>query len=326
MNLIQKYQESFKKHLQKYILSLNHRHPKELYQLNQYILQSDAKHIRPILSLLACHLYGEKHSKALSVALAVELFHTFSLIHDDILDNATLRRGKKTIHTKWNTNIAILAGDVLLVEAFKQLNTYPSHIHHSLHKVFTLASVEICEGQQGDMNFEKQSIVSSYDYLEMIRKKTAVLIGTSLKMGSIVAQADSKEQNKIYKVGENICIAFQIMDDYLDIFGDPKIFGKKIGNDILSNKKTYLITKAYELANTSQKKQLKYLLHLPANEDKIHQMKQFLAELGIDILALKTAQDIHHKNLKLIHSLKAKYLPPKETLAQLSEQLINRTK
>lgn len=326
MNNISVYQSAFNKHLNLYIQSLNNRKPKELYEPIQYILQSDAKQIRPVLCLLATHLYQKNYKPSLNAALSIELFHTFSLIHDDILDNSPLRRGKKTIHTKWNVNRAILSGDVLLVEAFQLLSKYPSYVSHSLLKVFSKASVEICEGQQEDMNFENLNSVPSAQYIEMIRKKTAVLIGTSLQMGAIVANVNSSEQKKLYKIGENIGIAFQIMDDYLDTFGDTKTFGKKIGNDILTNKKTFLLTKSIELTNKKQLSQIKKILQMPATTEKIEAMKNLFKELHIDELTLNTVKNIHQRNLKQIKSLKVNNDRALNTLLQLSEFLINRNK
>ncbi len=326
MQNITKYQNAFLKFITQYSKQLDKRSPKELYQPIQYILDSDAKHIRPVLCLLACELYGENFKKALNAALAIELFHTFSLIHDDILDNASLRRGKKTIHEKWNTNIAILSGDVLLIESFRLLYSYPPSIAQQLLKVFSSASVLICEGQQEDMNFEKRAIITTHQYLEMIRKKTGVLIGTSLQMGAIIAGASMIEQKKLYQIGENIGLAFQIMDDYLDTFGDSKIFGKKIGNDILSNKKTFLLTKAFEVANKKQKVNLSKLLKMSPSTDKIKYAQLLFIELGIDKTALKSAQEINKKNEKLIHSLVSQNDTLKNLLLNLSNELINRTK
>ncbi len=321
-----KYQKTFLKFITQYSKNLDNRSPKELYQPIQYILGSDAKHMRPLLCLLACELYGENFKKALNAALAIELFHTFSLIHDDILDNASLRRGKKTIHEKWNTNVAILVGDVLLTESFRLLSQYPPSAAQQLLKVFSGASVLICEGQQEDMNFEKSTNVTSSHYLEMIRKKTGVLIGTSLQMGAIIAGAPLKEQSKLYQIGENIGLAFQIMDDYLDTFGDSKIFGKKIGNDILSNKKTFLLTKGFEVANKKQKLNLSKLLKMPPSNNKIKYAQLLFIELGVDKIALKSAQDINKKNEKLIYSLISQNDTLKNLLLNFSNELINRTK
>lgn len=326
MNLFESYQKKFKKYLQAYIESLNKRQPKELYAPPQYILQSDAKHIRPILCLMSSALFNKKPENALPAALSIELFHNFSLIHDDILDDASMRRGKKTIHKKWNTNIAILSGDVLLIESYKQLRLYDAHTAHTLLTILTSASIKICEGQQEDMNFEHQKKITSAQYIEMIRKKTAVLIGISLQMGAIVANAPVHEQRKLYKIGENIGIAFQIMDDYLDTFGNTETFGKKIGTDILSNKKTFLLTKALELANRQQKKYLNDLLNMPPSDKKIQQTKELFQSMRLDILALQTARKYHQQNEKLFRSLHVPNTNTKQQLQTLSDQLITRTK
>lgn len=323
---IEHYQKTFSSYLQKYVRSLDKKYPRELYIPIQYILTSEAKYIRPLLCMLGCEMYGKSFRNALSAALSTELFHTFSLVHDDILDNSPLRRGKKTIHAKWNNNIAILAGDVLLVEAYKQLAQYDANTSQQLLRVFTKASIEICEGQQEDMNFEKEHSVSSAQYIEMIRKKTGVLLGTSLQMGAIIADASITEQKKIYTIGENIGIAFQIMDDYLDTFGDAKIFGKKIGSDILNNKKTFLLTQAIEKSNKNQLSRIQKALKLPSSEEKIEYIKNIYLELHIDKLVLSTVQDIHRKIIKQIQSLKNKNEKVADTLVFLSEQLIQRIK
>lgn len=325
-NNIQFYQNKFQNYLNPYIQSLESKNPKELYAPLQYILNSDAKHIRPILCLIACEMYGKKYTYALPAALSIELFHTFSLVHDDILDNSPLRRNKKTIHTKWNTNIAILAGDLLLIEAYKLLAKYQPHISNQLLKIFSQASVEICEGQQEDMNFEKLQKVTSAQYIEMIRKKTSVLLGTALQMGAIIANATIAEQNKLYCIGENIGIAFQIMDDYLDTFGNPKIFGKKIGNDILTNKKTFLLTKAIEKSDNKQLLEIKKILKMPPSKEKIQLMTNIYTQLKINELAIHYVNQIHQKTLAQIQSLKVKNKNTLELFSQLTHQLIERTK
>ncbi|MEW6774532.1 MAG: polyprenyl synthetase family protein [Bacteroidota bacterium] len=320
------YQNTFSDYLNQYISDLQKKQPKELYEPIIYILKSDAKHIRPLLCLLSCELYGKKIKNALPSALSIEIFHTFSLVHDDILDNSPLRRGKKTIHTKWNTNIAILSGDALLIESFRLITQYPPDISYQLVKTLSTASLEICEGQQEDMNFEKKEFVSSNDYLEMIRKKTSVLLGTALKMGSIISEAPLAEQKKLYNIGENIGIAFQIMDDYLDTFGNPKIFGKKIGNDILTNKKTFLLTKAIEKSNKKQLLEIKKILKMPPSKEKIQLMTNIYTQLKIDELAIHYVNQIHQKTLAQIQSLKVKNKDTLELFSQLTHQLIERTK
>lgn len=321
------YQKKFHTYLYQYIQSLHHQSPAELYQPIQYILNTEAKHIRPILCLIGAHLYQNNIHKTLHAALAIELFHTFSLIHDDILDNSTIRRGKKTIHNKWNTNIAILSGDVLLVEAYKILTKYTDKQSYHLYKVFTQTSKEICEGQQEDMNFEHLNKISSQQYLEMIRKKTAILLGAALQMGAITANAPVSEQKKLFQIGQNIGLAFQIMDDYLDTFGNTKTFGKKVGNDILYNKKTFLLTKAIEISKQKNKyKELHCILNMPPSVKKIKDMKSLYIELNIDKLALSSAEQYHQKNYQLITSLKVKNTQAKEMLIKISDNLIKRQK
>lgn len=325
-NNLTDFQKEFIQYLKKYSQQLNTRQAKELYHAIQYILDSDAKYIRPLLCLLACELYGKPYKHALPAALSIELFHTFSLVHDDILDQSSIRRGKKTIHTKWNTNLAILSGDLLLIEAYKCLTQYPEKISHQLFKLFLHASVEICEGQQEDMNFEKISQISTLQYIEMIRKKTSVLLGTALQMGAIIANANITEQKKLYQTGENIGIAFQIMDDYLDTFGNPKTFGKKIGNDILNNKKTYLLTTAFEMANKKQIKEIKSILKLPPSNQKIKLLKNLFIELNVHKQTLHTIEQYHQKINNQINLLKAKNTLLLNLLLQFSNQLKQRTK
>ncbi len=325
MELIQNYQTQFKTHLLKYIQSIYTKQPKELYQPIEYILTASAKHIRPVFCLLSCELYGKTSRSALNAALSIELFHTFSLIHDDILDNSNIRRGKKAIHKKWDTGIAILSGDTLLIESFKLLAKYHPTISNSLLKTMTKASTEICEGQQNDMNFEKLKFISSHQYIEMIRKKTAVLLGTAFQMGTIIANINATEQKKVYTIGENIGIAFQIMDDYLDTFGNTKIFGKKIGNDILANKKTFLLTNALQIANRKQLLKIHQILKMPPSDKKINEMKSLFIDLSIDKLSLNKAAEFNNKNYSIIKSLKAKNEKTRNILLLLSEQLIKRT-
>lgn len=326
MNIISDYQKKFSTYLSKYSRLISYRKPKELYKPIQYILDTDAKHIRPVLCMLACELYGCKNDKALNAALSVELFHTFSLVHDDILDNSPIRRGKKTVHKKWNTNIAILSGDLMLIQSYQLLTHYSPEIAHQLLQTLSNASVLICEGQQEDMNFEKRKKINSQEYLEMIRKKTGVLLGTSLKMGSIIAGANKQQQEIMYKIGENIGIAFQIMDDYLDAFGDTSVFGKKTGNDILTNKKTFLLTKAMELADKKQLSNIYQIINMPPSTEKIKKMKNIFINLSVDKLVLQTVKDINKKNYNLFNKITPENKKIKEIIIELSEALMHRTK
>ena len=250
MNSINHYREEFLAHLR---TSIAVKEPRNLYEPIDYILQLGGKRLRPVLTLIATDLFGGDYRKALPAAAAVEVFHNFSLVHDDIMDNASLRRGKATVHQKWNSNIAILSGDAMLICAYRLLESYPPDTFAALAKLFSKTA--LCEGQQWDMYFETQTQVSIPQYLQMIRYKTAVLVGAALQMGAIIAGTSVENQELIYDFGVTIGLAFQLQDDYLDTFGD-EAFGKKIGGDILENKKTILYLKALDLADEAQRNTL----------------------------------------------------------------------
>ena len=230
--------------------------PERLYAPITYILGLGGKRLRPVLTLMGANAFGQQTTPALPAALAVELFHNFTLLHDDIMDDAPLRRGKPTVHTKWDNNLAILSGDALLIAAYQALEAYEESLYSQLTRVLSKTAIEVCEGQQYDMDFEKRTNVSEGEYLHMIKLKTAVLVGCALKMGALIAGASLKQSEEIYQIGESIGLAFQIQDDYLDAFGDPKSFGKQIGGDIIENKKTMLYYLAIELGTDTQKKEL----------------------------------------------------------------------
>lgn len=230
--------------------------PKELYEPFNYILSLGGKRMRPIMVLLGCEMFSNKGETALSQAIAIELFHNFSLIHDDIMDNAPMRRGKPTVHEKYNKNVGILSGDVMLIYAYEYLLCNSGVKTEQLVQLFNKTAIEVCEGQQLDMNFENEMYVSVNDYLKMIELKTAVLLGSALKMGSIIGGAKEQDAQKIYEVGRLLGIAFQLQDDLLDSFGDVKKFGKQLGGDIIQNKKTILLIEAIENASTEQRNQL----------------------------------------------------------------------
>jgi len=230
--------------------------PIELYAPISYTLGIGGKRIRPNLLLMACDMFGGNVELASDTAIGLELFHNFTLIHDDIMDNAPLRRGKDTVYKKWNSNIAILSGDTMFALAYKQVIKTKTPYLQKILEAFTKTAIEVCEGQQLDLNFESLNGISIKEYLEMIRLKTAVLIGASLKIGAIIAGANDNDTANIYKFGENIGLAFQLKDDFLDAFGDENKFGKKTGGDIVSNKKTYLYLKAYEIADEQLRKVL----------------------------------------------------------------------
>ena len=233
--------------------------PSNLYDPLRYFMQLGGKRMRPVLTFLGAELFGLQKEAVVNAALSVEVFHNFTLIHDDIMDEAPLRRAKETVHTKWNQNIAILSGDVLFVKAYQLLAKQdPKHLAELLH-VFNRTAQEVCEGQQMDMDFESRSDVRIEEYVEMIRLKTSVLLGCALELGAIVAEANTEDRQHLYDFGQHLGIAFQIQDDILDLYADPEKFGKQVGGDVISNKKTLLNLKAKELANSAQRERLSQL-------------------------------------------------------------------
>jgi geranylgeranyl diphosphate synthase type II len=297
--------------------------PASLYQPMSYILGLGGKRVRPVLTLIACEVFAAEFQKAKNASLAIELFHNFSLIHDDIMDNAPLRRGKPTVHQKWNQSIAILSGDGTLIEAYKLLQNYSPEMSHSLCEVFNKTASEVCEGQQFDMDFETMTEVSISDYLEMIRLKTAVLLGCSLQMGAIVGNASKENQEDLYAFGMNLGIAFQLQDDILDLYADQAKFGKQVGGDILSNKKTYLLLKAFEDASADQKEKLSNMLMEKNPDTKIAHAKSIFAELNIGEKAEAKMNEYYQLALKNLAHLKVD-ASQKKPLQDLAEFLMNR--
>ncbi|WP_366520907.1 polyprenyl synthetase family protein [Mucilaginibacter sp.] len=231
-------------------------YPAQLYEPLTYILSLGGKRMRPALLLMACDLFGGDVDAAIKPALAIEVFHNFTLMHDDIMDNAPLRRGHTTVHERWNKNAAILSGDVMLVEGYKLMMQVEDRLLRPILDIFNKTAVGVCEGQQLDMEFEELDHVNIDEYLNMIRLKTAVVLGGALKIGALIGGADVKDAELLSGFGENIGLAFQLQDDILDVYGDPEKFGKQVGGDIISNKKTYLQIKALELANKQQAAEL----------------------------------------------------------------------
>jgi len=277
---IQQYREEFEKYLNAYTPP---RTPQNLYNPVSYFLALEGKRIRPILTLLSCDLFNGNYKDSLDAALAVEVFHNFSLVHDDIMDEAPLRRGNQTVHQKWDLSTAILSGDVMLILAYQLFENYNKNIFVALAKLFSKTAVEVCEGQQLDIDFSKLNDINSTKYLNMIELKTAVLIGASMKMGAIVAKASDNEQENIYEFGKNLGIAFQIQDDFLDTFGDEKKFGKVIGGDIIENKKTLLYVKSMEIFSEEDKTELTKLYsstHLDESK-KIVEVKELFLKYNI---------------------------------------------
>lgn len=297
--------------------SLDSSSPKEMYEPMSYIIGLGGKRVRPLLTLVGCDIFDADSHNAIPAALAVELFHNFSLIHDDILDNAPLRRGNTTVHEKWNHNIAILSGDGMLVKAFEILgNSNKEHVSKLLN-LFSKTGLEVCEGQQLDMNFETQEHVSVEEYIHMITFKTAVLLGCSLQMGAICANASEENQKHLYEFGKHVGIAFQILDDVLDVYADDEKFGKQVGGDIISNKKTFMLLDAFELANEEQTKELNHLLYSKdiSNADKVKQVTALYNTLGVKELAIREANkhtDIALKHLEELEANASKKLHLKE--------------
>jgi len=234
---------------------LESKEPANLYDPVNYIMTLGGKRIRPALALMSCHLFGQEPSKALNAALTIEMFHNFTLIHDDIMDRADVRRGKMTVHKKWDLNTGILSGDVLMILSYEQLQTYPPELYKELMHIFNKTAIEVCEGQQMDMDFELRTDVGADEYFKMIEYKTAVLLGCALQMGAKIAGASSSDQMAIGDFGVNLGIAFQLQDDYLDSFGGAD-FGKRIGGDILEAKKTFLYIRTMERADLKDREKL----------------------------------------------------------------------
>ena len=261
--------------------------PKSLYEPIEYILSLGGKRIRPALTLMACNIYNNSIENAIKPALGLEVFHNFTLLHDDLMDQADLRRGHETVHKKWDANTAILSGDSMLVLAYERMAQCDSRHLADVLRLFTTTALEIGEGQQYDMEFETRDDVREEEYIEMIRLKTSVLLACALKIGAILADAPAEDADNLYKFGEQIGLAFQLQDDYLDVYGDSKVFGKKIGGDITSNKKTFMLINAFSHANEAQRQELEKWVNAKSfdREEKIAAVTRLYNEIGIDKMA-----------------------------------------
>ena len=279
MHDISQYQDFFISYLENQSID---KEPKNLYEPITYILGLGGKRMRPVLTLMAAEVFDADYKIALPAAMAVEVFHNFSLVHDDIMDDAPLRRGQVTVHEKWNINTGILSGDAMLILAYQYFEQYEPTVFRDLAKLFSKTALEVCEGQQWDVDFEERSNVTIPEYLKMIEYKTAVLVAAAMKMGAIVAKTSEKEADLIYDFGLNLGLAFQLQDDYLDAFGDPETFGKQVGGDIIINKKTYLYLKAIEFSSKEKAAELQQLfgLQLENNSEKIETAKTIFNESG----------------------------------------------
>lgn len=273
--------------INRYLDSLPYdRKPASLYAPIKYVLSMGGKRIRPTLMLLAYNLFKDDPEKILSSACALETYHNYTLLHDDLMDNADVRRGQPTVHKKWNANLAVLSGDSMLVLAYQRMTECDSHLAEVLH-LFTETALEIGEGQQMDMEFETRNDVCEEEYIEMIRLKTSVLLACAMKIGALLADAPADDADNLYRFGEKIGLAFQLQDDYLDVYGDPAVFGKAIGGDIVSNKKTYMLINAFNRADNAQRAELERWIRATDfdRRKKVKAVTGLYDEMGIDRLA-----------------------------------------
>lgn len=322
MSIIEKYQDDFSQFLKENVTQQN---PATLYQPVHYILNLGGKRIRPVLTMLSCDIFGTDYKKARFAALAVEIFHNFSLVHDDIMDKAPLRRGKATVHTKWNLNTGILSGDAMLILAYQYFERYEPLIFKELAVIFGKTALEVCVGQQFDLDFEARQEVSIEEYLKMIEYKTAVLVGAALQMGAVVAEASAENQQIIYNFGVALGIAFQLQDDYLDTFGDAKTFGKKIGGDILENKKTILYIKALENASATQKETLLryYSSDSFPEAEKIQAVSEIFKQTQSDVFLREEIKNYTQKAFQFLDALEVSN-EKKDILRQFGNDLMDR--
>lgn len=303
MHTVGQYQEYFATYLDNQSLL---KEPRNLYEPVAYIIGLGGKRLRPVLTLMAAEVFEAPYTKALPAALAIEMFHNFSLVHDDIMDAAPLRRGHETVHEKWDVNTGILSGDAMLILAYRYFEEYEPEIFRDLAKLFSQTAIEVCEGQQWDVDFETRDNVTIPEYLKMIANKTAVLVGAAMKMGAIIAQTQQENCNAIYDFGCSLGIAFQLQDDYLDAFGNPETFGKQVGGDIIENKKTYLYLKALEFAKAHEREQLLHLYSISPDEsrDKIDSVKQVFIATGASAATKAAIKEFTFKAFETLGQMK----------------------
>ena len=301
--------------------------PISLFEPIEYILSIGGKRLRPILAYMATNLFTDSIDKATYPAIAIEIFHNFSLLHDDLMDNAKIRRGKPTVHEKWNDNTAVLSGDAMLIDAYNYIAKVPTNVLPSILEVFTKTAMQVCEGQQYDMDFEKRLNVKESEYIEMIRLKTAVLLAASLKIGAILGNANMEDAERLYDFGINIGLAFQLKDDLLDVYGDPANFGKEIGGDILSNKKTYLLIKALENSNEINHASLQEWITAESYDpkSKINAVKKIYDGLNLRLMTDKLIQKYYLVALNCLSEVKVSD-ERKKQLLYYTNDLMNREK
>ncbi|MDA3954548.1 MAG: polyprenyl synthetase family protein [Bacteroidales bacterium] len=301
------------------------REPFSLYDPINYTLKSGGKRIRPVLVLMACNLFSDDIENAIKPAIGLEIFHNFTLLHDDIMDHAEIRRGNPTVHKKWNENTAILSGDAMFIKAYEYFLDCESPNFKEILKVFNITALEVCEGQQYDMEFEERDNVTEQEYLRMIELKTSVLLAAALKIGALIGGANVKDANLLYEFGRNIGLAFQLQDDFLDVYGDTEVFGKQIGGDIAANKKTFMLIKAQELAQGNNKTQLNDLLRSKdiSREKKVKAVTEVYNSLQIKEIVQKKIQELNKKALDYLN--KVSVLEDKKSeLKKLASKLITR--
>ncbi|HSH50536.1 MAG TPA: polyprenyl synthetase family protein [Bacteroidales bacterium] len=300
--------------------------PQALYDPINYTLASGGKRIRPALVLLAYSLFSDDIQKAIRPAIGLEIFHNFTLLHDDIMDHAEIRRGVSAVHKKWDVNTAILSGDAMFIKAYAYFLDMDSHNFRKILQVFNQTALEVCEGQQYDMEFEERDEVTEKEYLRMIELKTSVLLAGALKIGALLGDADKQDAELLYKYGVNLGLAFQLQDDLLDVYGDEKVFGKQIGGDIVSNKKTFLLIKAKEIAGDEDLKTMEYWLQNNNNanrDEKIKAITEIYNNLNIKEITKEKILSLTQKALNLLDEVKVEN-HKKVELKNLAGKLINR--
>ncbi len=308
------------------IAGLTHlkRTPSELYKPIDYALQNGGKRLRPVLTLMGCNLFSEDVAIALKPSVAFEIFHNFTLLHDDIMDNAPIRRNQPTVHSKWNTNIAILSGDAMLVIAYDLLSDIPDDKLKNVLEVFNRTALEVCEGQQYDMNFETSAVTTENEYLEMIRLKTSVLIAAALNVGALLGDASNEDAAELYRFGINLGLAFQLQDDFLDTYGNSELFGKQIGGDILMNKKTYLLVKTMEMAGKKDLGILKSLLYEEKNPSaKINGVRKIFDNYNINTITERKINEYFSSAMKNMDNIRVSD-ERKTPLLNFTQNLIRR--
>lgn len=323
MRSIQEYQEIIVSELEKFTDSIKQT---ELYAPVKYVLGLGGKRMRPVLTMMGTDMFGGDLKHSYSSALGIEVFHNFTLLHDDIMDDAPLRRGQKTVHEKWNINSAILSGDVMFVQAFTLVTSCRTEYLRSVIDIFNVTAIEVCEGQQLDMEFETRDDVTLAEYLEMIKLKTSVLVGCALELGAVLADAPKEDARNLYDFGLNLGMAFQIMDDLLDVFGDANLFGKQVGGDIITNKKTYLLLKALEDANESQQLELKRWMSNNSHNsaEKVQAVTAIFEDLHVKEAASQLMDQYYDKAINALNRINVP-VEKKEYFKGFADQLMQRT-